>query len=346
LASPVAIAIDAMGGDFGPSVTIPAALDYLATSRHVDIILVGDEALIRSQTGNIDEQLATRISIVHTTETVGMDEKASSALRNKQNSSMALAIKEVADGRAQACLSAGNTGALVAFSRVSIGMYEEIDRPALITEIPTESGHCHVLDLGANVKCNAQQLFQFAVMGGLVAQVVDALDEPRIALLNVGQEIGKGTAEVRKAGELLSEQQALNYIGFVEGDHIFTNTADVIVCDGYVGNVALKTSEGLAKMIHALLFKSFSQSLISKIVGFFAQSMIKRVIEQIDPKRHNGASLLGLKGIVVKSHGNADQVSFHQAIDRAHREIEKNLPELIHEKLSLLMGASPQLADA
>ncbi len=249
---------------------------------------------------------------------------------------MALAIEAVKAGQAQACLSAGNSGALMLLGRALLGMQEGVNRPAFMAEIPTISGHCHVLDLGANVNCDAEDLYQFAVMGALVAQAVDSNPRPRVGLLNVGQEEVKGNEEVKLAAHLLAGQDAVNYIGFVEGDHIFSDEADVIVCDGFVGNVALKTSEGLARMINRLLRQVFTQGILSRMVGVLAAPILAKVVTQLDPKRHNGASVLGLKGIVVKSHGNADQASFKQAIKRAVLETEKNVPALIGNNIGKL----------
>ena len=233
-----------MGGDFGPSVTVPAAIACLGELPELEFILAGDQPAIESCLPDCGADTSARFEIVATETVVGMNDKPTSVLRNKRDSSMAVAIRAVKDGRAQACLSAGNTGALMVLSRALLGMHEGIDRPAFITEIPTRSGHCHVLDLGANVNCDAEHLYQFAVMGSIVAQVVDDLERPRVGLLNVGQEEIKGSEQVRLAASMLSGQSEINYIGFVEGDHIYFDEADVIVCDGFVGNVALKASEG------------------------------------------------------------------------------------------------------
>jgi len=303
-----------MGGDFGPPVTVPAAARCLADYPQIHLVLVGDE-----------RQLSIYLK---------MDEKPTSALRNKKNSSMALAISAVANDQADACVSAGNTGALMAFSRTLLGMHEGIDRPAFIREIPTLRGHCHVLDLGANIGCEAKHLYQFALMGSILCRVVDHNASPRVGLLNVGQEQNKGVEQVKEAAQLLQQHQQINYIGFVEGDHIFSGQADVIVCDGFVGNVALKTSEGLAKMVSQLLDQEFKQSLYAKLVGFLSRPVLKSLVQQIEPKRHNGASLLGLKGILVKSHGNADIAGFQQAIKRAIDEANSTLPQLIQEEIS------------
>ena len=330
----VCVAIDVMGGDFGPRITVPAAISSLAQYPSLHLILVGDQTQISALLGQNTQDFQDRLAIVDAPTTVGMDEKPASALRNKRESSMALAIDAVKSGHAQACLSAGNTGALMALSRLLLGMHAGIDRPAFITEIPTLHGHCHVLDLGANVNCTAENLFQFAVMGSIVSEALDRLSAPRVALLNVGQEEIKGQEQVKQAATLLSAHGNINYVGFVEGDHIFSDEADVIVCDGFVGNVALKTSEGLARMINQFLRQVFKETFLSRLIGRLSKPILAKVIKQIDPKRHNGASMLGLNGIVVKSHGNADAESFRQAIRRAMLEVEKDIPSLVGDRLN------------
>lgn len=322
-----------MGGDFGPPVTVPAALQYLSTEADVTLLLVGDRKLISQHLGDAGDSVLRRIEILHSDSVVTMDDKPSSVLRGKLDSSMGLAIQAVQDGRAQACVSAGNTGALMALSRSVLGTYEGIDRPAIITQIPTQKHHCQVLDLGANVQCDAQHLYQFAIMGSLVAQMVDNIPEPRVALLNVGQEETKGSDQVREAARLIAADQRLNYVGFVEGDQIFGGEVDVIVCDGFVGNVALKTSEGLVKMALGQLIRAFRRNLYSRLVGVLAQPIINRLAGQMDVRHHNGASLLGVQGTVIKSHGNADQASFKQAIHRALQEARSQLPQLISDSI-------------
>jgi len=322
-----------MGGDFGPPVTVPAALQYLSTEADVTLLIVGDREQISQHLGDADDSVLSRIEILHSDSVVTMDDKPSSVLRGKSGSSMGLAIQAVKDGRAHACVSAGNTGALMALSRSVLGTYEGIDRPAIITQIPTQKNHCQVLDLGANVQCDAQHLYQFAIMGSLVAQMVDNIPEPRVALLNVGQEETKGSDQVRETARLIAADQRLNYVGFVEGDQIFGGEVDVIVCDGFVGNVALKTSEGLIKMALGQLIRAFHRNLYSRLVGVLAQPIINRLASQLDTRRHNGASLLGVQGTVIKSHGNADQTSFKQAIRRALQEARSQLPQLISNSI-------------
>lgn len=329
----VSIAVDAMGGDFGPRVTVPAAFTCLLSNSELRLTFTGDQAAINAALPANASDFENRYQIVHTTSVVEMDEQPSSALRNKKDSSMAEALKLVKSGQASACVSAGNTGALMALGRSLLGTHEGIDRPAFISEIPTLNDHCHVLDLGANLDCTPRQLYQFALMGSIVSRAVDDCEHPRVGLLNVGHEAVKGNELVRETAELLASQDHLNYIGFVEGDAIFSNQADVVVCDGFVGNVALKTSEGLAKMIRQLLIKTMKQNLWTRLVGLMISPTFKKLSKQIDPKNRNGASLLGLEGIVIKSHGNADQQSYCQAIKRAIREVETDVPQLVRDSV-------------
>ena len=323
-----------MGGDFGPHITMAAAKNALLNNPHLNLILVGDEQAIQTHLQDFQPKLQQRLTISHTPEVVAMDDKPSFALRNRKNSSMGLALQAVQTGTADACVSAGNTGALMALGRSILGTHDGIERPAFISEIPSRSGHCHLLDLGANVNCTAEHLYQFAVMGSIVSEVVDGVDKPRVGLLNVGQEEIKGNEQIKLAASMLADNEHINYIGYVEGDHIFANEAEVIVCDGFVGNVALKASEGLAKMINALLKESFASSWWGRVLGWAIQPILRKVSRRIDARRRNGASLLGLKGIVVKSHGNADGPGFEQAIKRACQEVEKNLPALILEHIA------------
>jgi len=333
LTLPVSIAVDAMGGDYGPRVTVPAAFNCLPTHSELRLIFIGDQVAIQAALPANACDYQTRYQIVHSPSVVAMDEAPSSALRNKKDSSMAVALTLVKEGKASACVSAGNTGALMALGRFLLGTPEGINRPAFITEVPTLNGHCHVLDLGANLDCTPQQLQQFAVMGSIVSRAVDGCAKPRVALLNVGHEAMKGNEQVRETAGLLSAESELNYIGFVEGGDIFFDRADVIVCDGFVGNVALKTSEGLASMAGELLKQALQQNLFTRFIGLLARPTFKKLSEQISPANRNGASLLGLKGIVIKSHGNADERSFAQALTRAVREIETNVPQLINDSL-------------
>ncbi len=261
-----------------------------------------------------------------------MDDSPSQAMRNKKQSSMRIAIEQVRDGQAQACVSAGNTGALMAISRFVLKMLPNMDRPAICTILPGIKGHTHVLDLGANVDSSSEQLFQFAIMGAQLASAVENKENPTVALLNIGAEEIKGNDRVKQAASLLEESH-LNYVGYVEGTDIFAGEVDVIVCDGFVGNVALKSSEGLANFLQHHAKLQFSKNLYSKIAALFAIPILRTLKRKIDPKKYNGASLLGLRGIVIKSHGSANRESFATAINKAILEVEKNIPARINAKL-------------
>ncbi|MEY6431019.1 phosphate acyltransferase PlsX [Thioalkalicoccus limnaeus] len=320
------IALDAMGGDYGPSVVVPAALDYLAKTQGIALILVGQEALIAKELAGVrhDERLA----IHHASQTVGMDEPPSKALRTKKDSSMRVAIELVKSGVAQACVSAGNTGALMATARFVLKTLPFVDRPAIITAVPSQHGSTHLLDLGANVDCTAIQLFQFAVMGSELVTAVEGLAAPKVGLLNIGEEEIKGNEQVKRAHELLVASH-LNYVGYVEGDDIYLGDVDVVVMDGFVGNVALKTSEGVAKLLARRLGNSFKKNWATRLAGLAALPVLNRFRQTSDPRRYNGASLLGLRGIVIKSHGGADRIAFENAIRIAEKEIHSNVPERI-----------------
>lgn len=332
--SSITIALDAMGGDHGPSVVVPAALRALSRHPGLQLILVGDEATLRTALPENDPRLA-RLHIQHASQTVGMDEPPSQALRTKKDSSMRVAINLVREARAQACVSAGNTGALMATARYVLKTLPGIDRPAIISAIPALQGHTHMLDLGANVDCSAEHLCQFAAMGSILASAVDNIESPRVGLLNVGAEEIKGNDQVKEAARLL-ENSGLNYIGYVEGDDIYGERVDVIVCDGFVGNVSLKTSEGVARMIGYYLRSEFKRTWYNRMVGLIALPVLKRLKERIDPRRYNGASLLGLQGIVIKSHGSADETAFANAIDIAVIEVDKDVPHRIDLHLDQL----------
>ncbi|WP_416367153.1 phosphate acyltransferase PlsX [Pseudomonas tohonis] len=330
------IAIDAMGGDFGPRCIVPASIACLAEFPSLHLILVGQapllEELIARENG-VDRQ---RLSVEHASEVVGMDERPSQALRGKPDSSMRIALDLVRAGRAQACVSAGNTGALMALSRYMLKTLPGIDRPAMVSAVPTAKGHCHLLDLGANVDCSAEHLYQFAVMGSVAAEAL-GVSRPRIALLNVGTEDIKGNQQVKLASSLLQQAEGLNYIGYIEGDGLYRGEADVVVCDGFVGNILLKSSEGLASMISARIEALFTDSLGSRMVGALALPLLRRLQGDLAPARHNGASFLGLQGIVVKSHGAAGSDGFQSAIRRSLMEIRENLPQRLHGRLEDLL---------
>lgn len=330
----ITLAVDAMGGDFGPRVTIPATLVILKNSPQLSVIFVGQESQIQPHLKNLSTDISTRISIVHTDEMVTMDDKIAVALRNKRQSSMRLAINLVHEKKAQACVSAGNTGALMAISRFVLKTHANIDRPAIMSALPTQKGHCHMLDLGANVESEAHHLVQFAHMGSIVAQALEGVERPRVALLNIGEEEIKGNDLIKQAHQLL-KASSLNYIGYVEGDGIFKGEADVVVCDGFVGNIALKTTEGVAKMMASFIKEEIQRNWLTKITGVIAYPIWKGLKKRMDPGSYNGASLVGLTGIVVKSHGSADIASFAQAIRVAMKETEQDVPSLIAAKMTI-----------
>jgi glycerol-3-phosphate acyltransferase PlsX len=333
------IALDAMSGDHGPAVIVPAALHVLSTNDDIRLILVGDQNILNEMVGKQPDHIKQRLFIHHTTQVVAMDELPSSALRNKKDSSMRVAINLVKQQEADACVSAGNTGALMATARYVLKTLPGIDRPAIITALPTikENHNTHVLDLGANIDTTSEQLFQFAIMGSVLTKAVDNISNPRIGLLNIGQEEIKGNENVKEAGRLLANSN-INYIGFVEGDDIYKGVADVVVCDGFVGNVALKTTEGVAKMISHYLKQEFNKNILTRFAGLIALPVLNSLRHKIDPRRYNGASLLGLRGIVIKSHGSADILSFSQAIREAIIEVKKNVPTRISDQLATLLG--------
>jgi len=332
----VQIALDAMGGDHGPAVTIPAALYALKKHPALSLILVGEENCILEALKTESAEFGERLRVEHAPEVVEMHELPSSALRNKRRSSMRIATELVKEGRAHACVSAGNTGALMGIARYVLKMLPGIDRPAICAPMPGIEGHTHLLDLGANVNPSSDQLFQYAVMGSELTSAVDSNPKPSVGLLNVGEEEIKGNEIVKQAAVLLSNSH-LNFAGFVEGSDIFTGKVDVIVCDGFVGNIALKASEGAAKLITHHVQSEFRNTLYGKAAAVVSLPVLKRIKGKIDPRHYNGASLLGLRGIVVKSHGGADTVSFANAIKEAVLEVEKNVPERINTRLEELL---------
>lgn len=325
-----------MGGDFGPSEIVPAALSILKKHTDLSLILVGKEDVIIEELKKYNAADHERIKVIHAPEVVEMHESPSHALRNKKESSMRLAIEQVRDGHAGACVSAGNTGALMATSRFVLKMLPGMDRPAICTILPGTHGHTHVLDLGANVDSSSEQLFQFAIMGAQLTSAVENKEDPTIALLNIGEEDIKGNDRVKQAATLLEESH-LNYVGFVEGTDLYTGNVDVIVCDGFVGNIAIKASEGLAEFLRHHATEQFKSSIYSRFAGLVAMPVLKALKRKIDPKNYNGASMLGLRGIVIKSHGSADRVSFATAIEEAIIEVENNVPEKINAKLEQLL---------
>lgn len=327
------IAIDAMGGDYGCSVTLPAIAQALKENPKLRIMAVGDSAIIEQQIEALSLSIpADRMTICHASQVVAMDESPSQALRGKKDSSMRVAIDQVKEGNAHAVVSAGNTGALMATARFVLKTLPGIDRPAIIKAIPTKKSDVRVLDLGANIDCSAQNLFQFAVMGSVFAQQVDHIESPKVALLNVGQEEIKGNEQVKEAARLLAASP-LNFIGYIEGDGIFDDIADVVVCDGFVGNVSLKVIEGLAKMIAGTIKEEFNRNFFTRLSGLVALPVLRNFKKRWDPSAYNGATLIGLRGIVVKSHGGADVKSYTCAIRSAIREVESAVPQKIEERL-------------
>ncbi|MDX8129279.1 phosphate acyltransferase PlsX [Methylomonas sp. BW4-1] len=333
------LSIDAMGGDFGPQVTVPASLACLRKSPDLNLIMVGDEAVLGNLLSQALVEFKGRISIQHASQVVEMDEAPQKALKNKKDSSMRVAINLVQEGKADACVSAGNTGALMATARFVLKMIPGIERPAIISTLPSTFGHTHMLDLGANVDSSAEQLYQFAVMGEEVVKAVEKIERPRIGLLNIGEEDMKGNEQVKAAAKLL-ESSGLNYIGYVEGNSINAGSVkvDLIVSDGFVGNIALKSIEGAAKMIGSKLKDSFSQNWLTKLAGLIAYPVLKRFKDSIDPRLYNGASFIGLRGLVIKSHGGADALAFETAIHLAEVEVAQGLIRKISEKLELALA--------
>lgn len=318
MAKLITVALDAAGGDHGISVIVPAALAYLKQNSDVELILVGREEAIRPLLPAAEPP--ARLSIHPASQEVDMDELPSRALRGKKDSSMRVAIDLVKAGTADACVSAGNTGALMATARFVLKTLPHVDRPAIITALPSMNGRTWMLDLGANVDCSADHLFQFAVMGAELVSAVEGLEAPRVGLLNIGQEEIKGNDQVKQANELLLRSN-LNYQGYVEGDDVYTSDIDVVVADGFVGNVALKSSEGVAKMIGHFMKAGFNRNIFTKMAGLVALPVLHGLRRRIDPRHYNGATLVGLRGIVVKSHGSTDTVGFCNAIDIAKKEV-------------------------
>ena len=322
-----------MGGDFGPRVTVAAACDALKRHPQLEIILVGQSDTLTSQLRHCRGSHLQRLQLIHADDVVPMGEKPSQALRKRTLSSMRKALDLVAENRAQACISAGNTGALMAMSRVVLGMLPGIERPAITSAIPTLNGHSYMLDLGANVDCNARQLLQFAIMGSVMVEAIEQRPRPTVGLLNVGSEQNKGTEQVREASRLMGAHAGLNFIGYLEGDDLFNGRADLIVCDGFVGNIALKSCEGLAKLLVRRVQGSFRRNLYRRLVALLAVPVLRELKAQLDPGRLNGATLLGIQGVVVKSHGSANRNYFGHAIDVALEEARMNVPARIRDQV-------------
>lgn len=328
------LALDMMGGDHGPHTTIPAALAAVCEFSDLHLILCGDEAILTEQLKLHGVFPHPQLSIRHCSQTVAMADKPAVALRSKRDSSMRVALDLVDKGEVQACVSAGNTGALMAMAHFVLKMLNGVDRPALITALPAmETNPVYMLDLGATVNCDADTLFQFAVMGAVMAEEVIGISRPKVALLNMGEEEIKGSDQIKRAAMLLSECHDINYIGYIEGNDIFTGKADVIVCDGFVGNVALKTCEGVAKLILRRFEASIKDKVTAQLFGWLIKPFIKNLYQGVNPDHYNGASLIGLRGIVVKSHGNASKDAFLSAIRQAVREVERQVPAKIKDRL-------------
>ncbi len=333
-----------MGGDHGPRVTVAASLRFLEDHTDARVILVGLENEVRGALGGVRSPALDRASVHAASEVVEMREAPANALRGKKDSSMRVAVNLVKDGVAQACVSAGNTGALMAISRFVLKTLPGIDRPAIASQLPTRKGVTTALDLGANVNCTPEQLVQFAVMGSALVAAVDGIERPTVGLLNIGEEDIKGNEVVKQAAELL-KTSGLNFYGNVEGDDIYKGTTDVIVCDGFVGNVALKTSEGLALMLSDFLREEFTRNPSRKLLALFALPVLRAFKRRVDPRRYNGATLIGLKGVVVKSHGAADVLAFRHALMKAYAETAHDVLERIAQRLAS-MPVRPTAADA
>lgn len=323
-----------MGGDHGLSVVIPACVRATKKNPNLKILLVGVQDKVSAALKKYGAASSKQLSVVHASELVNMDDLPSHALRNKKDSSMRVALNLVKEEKAQACVSAGNTGALMATARFVLKTLPGIDRPAIISELPTMKGRTWVIDLGANVDSCAEHLFQFAVMGSALIRAIEKKANPKIALLNIGVEEIKGNDQVKRTAHMLAECSVMNYVGYVEGDHFYTGDVDLVVCDGFVGNVALKASEGIAKLMLQVLKDSFSKNWITKVTGFMALPALKHLKKHLDPSRYNGASMLGLNGIVIKSHGGADEIGFEFAIEQAVLEVKNNVVALVRDQIN------------
>ena len=334
----ITLAIDCMGGDHGPRVTVPAAVAFLASHPEAEVILVGLQEAIAGELARLGATGNARLRVRHAAERVEMDDSPALALRSKKNSSMRVAVDLVKSGEAQAAVSAGNTGALMAISRFVLKTLPGIERPAILSLLPNMSGSTYMLDLGANVDCSPENLLQFAIMGATLVSAVEHKDRPSVGLLNIGEEAIKGNEVVKQAGELL-RASGLNFQGNVEGDDIYKGKTDVVVCDGFVGNVALKASEGLAQMLGAFLREEFTRSWLTRAAALFARPVLNAFKRRVDHRRYNGATLIGLRGIVVKSHGSADAFAFERAIERAMDEVKSEVLQRLAQRLGTVEAA-------
>lgn len=345
----IKLSIDCMGGDHGPSVTVPAALSFLSQASDAELVLVGQEDAIRSELAKLGQEQHSRITIRHASEVVTMEDPLETALRRKKDSSMRVAINLVKEGQTQACISAGNTGALMAVSRYVLKTLAGVDRPAICTILPNQkNGPTYMLDLGANVDCEPLHLHQFALMGSALVAAVEGKPRPTVGLLNVGEEDIKGNEVVKQTAELLRADHArgvLNFYGNVEGNDIFEGTTDIVVCDGFVGNVTLKAVEGLGRFVKSVLQAEFKSNPINMMGALIARGALKSISERLNPSRYNGASLLGLRGLVFKSHGSADAYSFEWAIRRAYEAAKHDVLSRISTTIAELMPSfSPDAA--
>jgi glycerol-3-phosphate acyltransferase PlsX len=341
----VTVAVDAMGGDHGAAVTVPGAARFLQHRDDAYAILVGREDVLSPALAKAPSRVRARMRLHAATEVVDMDEPPADALRRKKDSSMRVAVNLVREGTADACVSAGNTGALMAIARFVLKTLPGIDRPAIASQLPTRTGQTTVLDLGANVNCTPEQLVQFAAMGSALAAAVENDERPTVGLLNIGEEDIKGNELVKVTAELL-RRSGLNFYGNVEGDDIYKGTTRVVVCDGFVGNVALKTSEGLAAMLYDFLRAEFTRNALTKASALVAYPVLMAFRRRIDPRRYNGATLVGLRGVVVKSHGGADIVSFANALDKAYTEVTHGVLDRIAQRIAAMQSAGAPDAGA
>jgi glycerol-3-phosphate acyltransferase PlsX len=335
LPSRIRIAVDLMGGDSGLRLSLPAALKSLSHFSDLDITLVGDQTIIASEFARLKID-PHNLHIVHAADTVLMTDKPSVALRRKPQSSMRVAIDLLQQREVDAVVSSGNTGALMAIGCYVLKTLPGIDRPAICSSVPTLQGHCYLLDLGANVDSSAENLQQFALMGSAMCSAVDGIERPRVALLNIGEEDIKGNEQVKLAGKLIEDNEQLNYMGFIEGSELFQGNVDVVVCDGFVGNVALKVCEGTAGYISTVLKTEFSSTPLARFRAMLVRPILKRIVHKLNPEQYNGASFLGLQGVVVKSHGHSSAEGFQYAIAQAYTEVKGEMLKSLDNQLSLL----------
>jgi len=325
-----------MGSDLGPHVLIRASFQSLLKDADLHLILVGKQADIQHISTEFPQIPSTKYRIVHTDEFITMDERPTSALKKKLNSSMSIALSLVAAGEVEGCVSAGNTGALMVLSKYWLKMYPGIDRPAISTVLPGEKGFTRVLDLGANVDCDSETLFNFAVMGSVMSQAIDGIDKPKVGLLNIGVEDIKGNDKVKQAARLLDNSDLINYCGFVEGDQIYRGNIDVIVCDGFVGNAVLKASEGITHYFGLLIKEKLLSGFRGLLLHWLLKPSLKKLRDEINPDRYNGACLSGLNKVVIKSHGGADIVAMQFAIKEATQQVRLDVPNRVWKALDKL----------